>query len=141
MVIDGHTELVGNDESGVRRQLALAARLPKPTQVKMAWNDGNQLQVEVEGAAEGDEKILFAVTEDSLSTQVGRGENGGRTLRHSGVVRELREIGSLRHGKFSSAVEVERHSDWKLENLRVVVFAQKAGNREITGAASLAYPH
>jgi hypothetical protein len=80
------------------------------------------------------------VTEDSLSTQVGRGENGGRTLRHSGVVRELREIGSLRHGKFSSAVRVERHSDWKPENLRVVVFVQKAGNREITGAASLAYP-
>jgi len=140
MVIDGHKELVGNDESAVRRQLALAAHLPKPEQVRLAWSDENQLQVEIDGAGEGNEKVLLAITEDGLSTQVGSGENGGRTLRHSGVVRELREIGSLRHGQFSSAVKAARHPDWKPENLRAVVFVQKAGQGDITGAASLAYP-
>jgi hypothetical protein len=140
MVIDGHAELVGNDERGVRRQLALAAHAPKPAQVKLVWNKDSQLQIEIEGAGEGDVEVLLAITEDELSTRVGKGENGGRTLRHNGVVRELREIGSLGHGRFSSAVKAARHPDWKSENLRVVVFVQKPGNGDITGAASVAYP-
>ncbi len=139
MVIDGHTELVGNDEHGVRRQLSLAAHTPKPVQIKLSWSGDSQLQVDVSGTEEKDGKILLAITEDGLSTQVGSGENGGHTLRHSGVVRELREIGSLRHGQFSSAVKAARHSDWKTENLRAVVFVQKPGHGDVTGAASLAY--
>jgi len=139
MVIDGHAELVGNDERGVRHQLALAAHSPKPDQVKLSWSGADQLQVTVEGSNKANGKILLAITEDALSTQVGAGENGGRILRHSGVVRELREIGSERHGQFSSTIKTARHSDWKLENLRAVVFVQKPGYGDITGAASLAF--
>ena len=139
MVIDGHAELVGNDERGVHRQLAMAALLPKPAQVQLSWNGDGQLEVAIAGAGEDGARVLLAITEDGLSTQVGGGENGGRTLRHSGVVRELREIGSLRHGQFSSTVKPSHHSDWKTENLRAVVFVQKAGNNDILGASSLAY--
>jgi len=139
MVIDGHTELVGNDERGVRRQLALAAKSPKPAQVRLAWGNHRELQVEIKATDAGDEKVLLAVTEDGLSTQVGNGENGGRTLRHSGVVRELREIGALRNGQFSAAVKTPRRGDWKGENLRAIVFVQKSGHGDITGAASLSY--
>lgn len=140
MVIDGRTELVGNDERGVRRQLALAAHAPKPAQVKLSWNGDSLLQVDVNTANGDDEKVLLAITEDGLSTQVGNGENGGRTLRHSGVVRELREVGQVHHGQFASVVKAARHPDWKSENLRAVVFVQKSGHGDITGAASLAYP-
>ncbi len=139
MVIDGHTELVGNDEGGVRRKIAAAAHSPKPVQVKLRWSSEGHLQVDVNGTEEKDEKVLLAITEDGLSTQVGSGENGGRTLRHSGVVRELREIGSLRHGQFSSTIEAVRRSDWKTENLRAVVFVQKPGHGDVTGAASVAF--
>jgi hypothetical protein len=139
MVIDGHAELVGNDESGVRRQLTLAAHARKLAKVKLSWNKDDQLQVEIDGTSEGNGQVLLAITEDGLSTQVGKGENGGRTLRHSGVVRELREIGSLRQGQFSAAVKTAPHPDWKSENLRAVVFVQKPGHGDIIGAASVAY--
>jgi hypothetical protein len=139
MVIDGHAELVGNDERGVRRQLALAAHSAKPAQVKLGWSGDNQLQVDIHSTVQGNERVLLAITEDGLSTQVGNGENGGRTLRHSGVVRELREIGSLRNGEFSSAVKTPQRGDWKSENLRAIIFVQKPGHGDITGAASLAY--
>lgn len=138
MVIDGHKELVGNDESGVRRQLALAAALPKPAQVKLAWAGANQLQIDVD-AKDVSGQILLAITEDGLSTEVRNGENGGRTLRHSGVVRELREIGTLRGGQFASHEKLAAHSDWVNNNLRAVVFVQQAGHRDILGAASLAF--
>ena len=140
MVIDGHAEMVGSDESGVRRQLALAARAPKPAQIKLSWNAQGNLQVDIDGNSEADGVVLLATTEDGLSSQVSRGENGGRLLRHNGVVRELREIGTVHHGKFSSAVTVAPHADWKLGNLRAVVFVQKSnGHGDVTGAASLAY--
>src|SRR5258708_39684535 len=80
MVIDGHAELVGNDESGVRRQLTLAAHARKPANVKLSWNKHDQLQVEIDGTSEGNGQVLLAITEDGLSTQVGRGENGGAAV-------------------------------------------------------------
>ena len=138
MVIDGHKELVGNDEPGVRRQLALAAALPKPAQVKLVWTGTNQLQVDVEGK-DVSGQVLLAITEDGLSTDVRNGENGGRTLRHNGVVRELREIGTLHGGQFSSHEKLPLHSDWMSDNLKAVVFVQQAGHRDILGAASLAF--
>ena len=138
MVIDGHAELVGNDENGVRRQLALAARSPKPANVELSWSGEDELHIAVSGTAESGE-VLLAITEDGLSTQVGGGENGGRTLQHNGVVRELRELGKLRQGQFSSAVKVARHPDWKAGNLRAVVFVQKSGPGDVAGAASLAF--
>ena len=139
MVIDGHAELVGNDEAGVRRQIAAAAHSPKPVQVKLHWSSEGHLQVDASGTDDNNDKVLLAITEDGLSTQVGSGENGGRTLRHSGVVRELREIGTLKHGQFSSTIEAVRRSDWKTDNLRAVVFVQKPGHGDVTGAASLSF--
>jgi hypothetical protein len=141
MVIDGHAELVGNDEGGVHRQIALAARSIKPAQIKLSWNADGKLHVDIDGTSETDGKVLLAITEDGLSTQVGRGENGGRLLQHNGVVRELREIGSVHKGRFSSTMKASLQADWKPENLRAVVFVQKPGHGDVIGAASLAYAH
>ena len=139
MVIDGHVELVGNGESAVRRQLSLAARSPKPAQVSLSWGADGKLQVNVEGGNDVSGKVLLAITEDGLSTKVGGGENGGRVLRHSGVVRDLREIGSLKQGKFWESIKPVRQPDWKTENLRAIVFVQKPGQGDVLGAASLGY--
>ena len=139
MVIDGKTELVGNTERRVRAELAQAAHSPKPTQVKLAWSNDGQLQVDIDGTAEAGAKVMLAITEDGLSTQVAGGENGGRVLQHNGVVRDLREIGSLKQGKFSEAVKAAHNPDWKAENLRAVVFVQRSGHREVLGASSLSY--
>ena len=139
MVIDGHVELVGNGESAVRRQLSLAARSTKPAQVHLSWGTDGKLQISVEGGDEVSGKVLLAITEDGLSSKVGGGENGGHVLRHSGVVRDLREIGTLKQGKFSESVKPVRQADWKSENLRAIVFVQKPGHGDVLGAASLGY--
>ena len=139
MVIDGHVELVGNSERRVRAELAQAAHSPKPAQVKLAWGGDGQLQVDIDDAGDAGAKVLLAITEDSLSTQVAGGENGGRVLQHNGVVRDLREIGSLKQGKFSGTVKANHNSDWKTANLRAVVFVQKSGHGDVLGAASIGY--
>jgi len=139
MVIDGHVELVGNGESAVRRQLSLAAHSQKPAQVSLSWDATGKLQVNIDSTNETNGKVLLAITEDGLSTRVGGGENGGRVLNHSGVVRDLREIGSLKQGKFSETLKAASSPDWKQENLRAIVFVQKPGHGDVLGAASLGY--
>jgi len=106
MVIDGHAELVGNDESGSPPPVDFGgARAQSPRKSSFPGTKTINCRWRLMAPANGSGQVLLAITEDGLSTQVGKGENGGRTLRHSGVVRELREIGSLRQGQFSTAVK------------------------------------
>lgn len=136
MVIDGRYQLVGNNEGSVREKISAAAHKPKATAITLSWNQG-KLTVNARGPVRGSEGIFLAITENGLSTSVARGENSGRTLRHSGVVRTLHKIGKISGGHFSSTVPVELQPGWKPENLRVVVFAQSEGTGEVLGAASL----
>jgi|SRR5271165_856854 len=140
MVIDGHLQLVGNDAAEVYRNISRAAAEPKPAQVSLRWEPQQKLHVTVQTPAGEKPKILLAITEDGLSTSVGGGENGGRTLRHAAVVRQLRELGTAANGQFESSVDVALHPDWNPAQLKVVVLVQQPGHGKILGAASLDYP-
>lgn len=136
MVIDGRYQIVGNDEADVRQTISLAAQEARKVAVVLSWKS-SALMVEARGTDASPADVFIAITENGLSTSVARGENGGRTLRHSGVVRELRRLGSLSHGEFSATVPLKVKADWKTENLRAIVFAQNPASEEITGAAAL----
>ena len=79
--------------------------------------------------------VLLAITESDLSTQVGRGENHGRLLRHTAVVRELRKLGRTSSGQFTARPQVSLKPDWRRQNLRAIVFLQDPSSLEITAAA------
>ena len=81
---------------------------------------------------------VVAVTEDKLSTEVRRGENGGRTLKHSGVVRSLSTIGTLspRESAWSMDASVPWDVAWKPADVRVIAFVKERLSRHIVGAGS-----
>ena len=81
---------------------------------------------------------MLAITEDNLSTQVGSGENGGRTLHHAAVVRDLRQVGTLKDGGIETTVPLNLQKDWKRNDLHAVVFIQNGPSGKIEGAASVA---
>ena len=139
MVIDGHLQLVGNGASEVYRNISLAAAEPKPAQVSLQWEPQQKLKVAVRTPANAHPKILLAITEDGLSTAVGGGENGGRTLHHAAVVRQLRELGTVTNGQFDATVDAVLHPDWNPAKIKVAVLVQEPGNGRILGAASLEY--
>src|SRR5271166_2989429 len=116
MVIDGHLQLVGNGAAEVYRNVSLAAAEPKPAQVSLQWESPQKLKIAVRTPANQSPRILLAITEDGLSTSVGGGENGGRTLQHAAVVRQLRELGTAANGQFETNVDVDLHSDWNPAN-------------------------
>jgi hypothetical protein len=139
MVIDGHTQFVGNDAGQVRSSIAAAAKDAKPAQVSLAWEGNNRLRVSVTSSQPLKGKVLLAVTEDGLSTSVAKGENDGKTLHHAAVVRELHDIGEVKAGVFEKTVEVRRQGSWNAANLKVAVLVQDAKTDRIVGAGLVPY--
>jgi hypothetical protein len=146
MIVDGTDQFVGNDSARAFRAIAQAARTPKLvlTLSAIALN-GAKLTGAVSIAPPAtqplDADIYAAVVESMASIQVLRGENGGRTLHHVSVVRDMQKVGSLREAigapvKFS----LNAPSDAPAADFRVVVFIQRNGQGAILGAISSPTP-
>ncbi|HEX3155918.1 MAG TPA: DUF1223 domain-containing protein [Candidatus Angelobacter sp.] len=141
MVVDGEVEFVGNDAGRAQSTIRQQATQLETAQVKIAPAGADQLTIQVKGPtgpSKGNALVMLAITEDNLTTQVGAGENGGRTLHHAAVVRELQEVGMLHNGIMESTVPIKLKSDWKRNDLHAVVFVQNGPSGKIEGAASVA---
>lgn len=84
-------------------------------------------------------EVILAVTEDNLSSNVSRGENSGRNLAHTAVVRKMRALGGVdpTSTTFDSETTAVIANGWKRDDLRVVVFVQERAHRRVLGAASI----
>jgi hypothetical protein len=145
LVIDGRLERVGSDARAVQRAIEQAATSPKAAVSVAALrsdehNLGVELHVNVSSSLSIGEALdaVVAVTEDNVSTEVRRGENGGRTLKHSGVVRSLTTIGTLspQESAWSIHASVPWDRTWKPADVRVIAFLQERQSRHIVGAGS-----
>jgi hypothetical protein len=139
MVVDGAVQFVGSDSGQAKRAISQQASQQALAEVKISAAGTNQLRVQVKAlAATKEGNVMLAITEDNLATQVGSGENGGRTLHHAAVVRELRQLGLLHEGSFEASIPLKLEKEWKREDLRAVVFVQEGATGKIRGAASVA---
>ena len=142
MVVDGAVEFVGNDAGRAQSTIRQQASQLETAEVKIGSAGADQLTIQVKGPAApangGNALVMLAITEDNLSSQVRSGENGGRTLHHAAVVRELRQVGSLQSGAIETTVSLKLEKDWKRNDLRAVVFVQQGPSGKIEGAASVA---
>jgi len=145
MVVDGRSAFVGSDIGRAYHEIGAAAQ----TAITLVNLDATpnsrdpdllDLTVQVtnpKGVKWNGSDVYLAVTERGLTTFVRGGENGGRTLRHSSVVRSFGVIGRLdpkgaSGGQLVSTLRLPH--DWKRENLRAVVFVQERASHHITGA-------
>jgi hypothetical protein len=138
MVVDGELEFVGNSAGQAQRAISQASVEPELAMVNLSAAGADQLTVQVKAVSAGGGNVMLAITEDNLTTKVGSGENGGRTLHHAAVVRELRQLGQIHNGGFEANVPVKVEKDWKREDLHAVVFVQQGSSGKIQGAASVA---
>lgn len=146
MIVDGQREFSGNNVRAAQEAVQQAARREKIS-VSIASDASvkqNALSFEVRvtnsrgttEAAKAD--IWLAVTEAALRTAVRSGENRGRTWEHASIVRSLQKIGSTSFRgsvPFLANPQVKLRSNWKKENLRIVVFVQERNSWRILGAA------
>lgn len=134
MVVDGNQEFVGSSSSKAANAITEAAKIQKG-KIEIIKNE-DKLTVKISDLPEHqNSNIYLAIAEDNLTSKVVRGENSGKTLEHQSVVRELKSIGNLNPQQKSAEIEtiLQFNSDWKRENLKIVVFAQENGSRKILG--------
>lgn len=146
MVIDGRLQGIGSDFDAIRRAVLEAAKAPKASITVSAHRAGEGIRVDLHIDAATNlartepADVILAITEDRLVTEVRRGENHGRTLRHTAVVRSLMTVGELmpEDRTLTTAVSPVLARDWKSENIRLVGFAQERHSRRIVGVGAVA---
>lgn len=141
MIVNGQAEFVGSVEARARKEILKAAQAPA-AKVDLAIA-GDSVSIKVTGLPAGakDADVLLAVTESRLDTDVQHGENGGRKLRHTGVVRSIASVGRIddpKDGNYASQVRYHLDASWKPENLKLVVFLQSRRTKKILGAGATA---
>jgi hypothetical protein len=152
MIVDGQAEFNGSNWDKAHDEIVAAARMPKAS-IQISRGETSptanaiQLNVRVENPPAvnvGDSaEVLLAITESNLHSSVARGENAGRSLSHTAVVRQLTVIGKIESQgdrAFTAAPIVNVANNWKRQNLRAVVFLQEQGSRRVLGAASIDLP-
>ena len=150
MIVDGQTEFNGSAMNKALEAIAKAARSPKadvriviPETKTQKDNQEIRFNVSVKNVPPVDRgdvaEVILALTEDKLSSNVTRGENSGRKLAHTSVVREMRALGRVDPATktFDSEKTMAIADGWKRDDLRVVVFVQERAHRRVLGAAVL----
>ena len=134
MVVDGSTEFVGSDGRRAVSDIAEASRKTKATVRITPAGSPSRVRVEVEGAANGE--VFVAVALNEAVSQVVRGENKGRQLRHVAVVRSLTQIGKVNgDAGFSKEIDLPADKQADPHNYRIAVFVQERGQGRVVGAA------
>ena len=138
MVVDGQTQFVGSNLGTAQKAISDQAKNKKAA-IEIS-NTDDKLKVKISDAPPHDDSYVWlAIAEDDLKTNVRRGENGGRTLDHVSVVREMKLLGNLASAdkNFEAETALQFNSAWKKDNLKFVVFVQGKDSKKIFGVKKL----
>lgn len=140
IVVNGREQVLGSDENAVRRAIRAALQGPAAI-VGLRMSGWDTASFQVRGLPQGvrSAEILLAVTESGIESWISGGENNGRRLRHSAVVRSLTSLGKLdnkKDGAYSADARLNLHPAWNRQNLKLVLFVQDRSNRRILGSAA-----
>jgi hypothetical protein len=152
MVVDGTEGFVGSRGGTACQEIEKASAVRKTkveiSDVSLVPNKSVAFKVSVERllsiAPKDTAEVVLAITESGLHSSVKAGENNGKELQHSPVVREWKAIGVMgKNGEegFTAQPSEKLDSKWNVENLRLVVFVQEKKNRRILGAATIRVAH
>jgi hypothetical protein len=111
MVVDGRIDVVGSHRREVESAIAESAGPPKlAVRIEDDGRGGHRVAIP---AGDGSEEatVWLAVLDNEQETKVGRGENGGRTLKEFNIVREWRRIGTWNGSALTLPLEAAAGED------------------------------
>src|SRR6185437_851612 len=125
----------GGPKAVVRVEAALRG---EPAEVAVHVRVENEPGVTLRGRAD----LVVALVQDRLIDDVARGENRGRRLSHTAVVRTIRPIASVPgpDPAMGASTTLPIAPDWKIADLGVIAFLQERDSRRIVGAGVAARP-
>lgn len=143
-VIDGRAETVGSREAATIRLIAEAAKRPHATIAIEVTKRDEQIGAydialragALPADAAGDAELVATLTQAAARVAVTRGENGGSTLEHTAIARELVIVGPAPREGGSAKGSLRAPVSVPARELTVVVFVQERGSRRVLGTAT-----
>ncbi|MEP7009753.1 MAG: DUF1223 domain-containing protein [Acidobacteriota bacterium] len=143
LVVNGTEEMTGSEERKVRAAIAKALAEKPAVDLDLTVEKtpaGLRAKVTAShaGALPRDADVLVALVENGLVTKVGRGENGGRTLKNDAVVRRLLRafaLGAAPGGHGTGSVDLQVGEATAGRKLGVAAFVQDPKTKAIQGGA------
>ena len=132
MVVDGQKQFTGSQFQTAVDSIKESAQTKKADAVISVEDD--KLKIDIANLPAHDAAyVWFVITENDLQTDVRRGENSGKKLPHTAVVREMKMLDTLaENAKIYSKVQTLSLSpEWKKENLSLVIFVQGQNSKNI----------
>jgi hypothetical protein len=136
-VVDGRLEVVGNSAPKLETAIQQAMHQRKvPLQLRVSQSEkGIHVEVRTEDSVPRGAEVYFAIAEDGVESKVSAGENGGRVLTHTAVVRSLTKGGKLAAaGNDGIAMDLKTSTRWG-KHLRVIALLEERDGGKILGAA------
>jgi hypothetical protein len=126
MIVDGQKQFIGSNGGQAADVIAKAA-VPVKGNVDVEVNE-KRVEINVQNISKHEAATIYlAATEDNIVSNVKAGNNNGKTLKHSSVVRGMAEIATLTatQSGIKTSVDIKLDPKWKKENTRYVVFVQE----------------
>ncbi len=135
IVVNGTQEFVGSEEGTLRN--AIRADEQKTASAQLTLNDvkvngGKAAFNYAAGGIKENTTLVYAIVQHAAQTKVEAGENGGRTLGHVQIVRELESLPLS--GRGNGAVSINLPKGLNIRDLEVIAFLQNQVTGEITAA-------
>ncbi|MEJ7685433.1 MAG: DUF1223 domain-containing protein [Segetibacter sp.] len=134
IVVNGTDQFVGSNESHLRSSL----NNTKPeSNLTIEATKTNNESVHLLYKITGNNSALLnvALIQPDATTQVRRGENGGRKLHHVNIVREFKTIETTAN---TGTLDIEIPAELRELPFKVIAYTQHENNFQITGAAQTA---
>ena len=143
LVVDGRFGFVGSDDAAAMAAIRKAIQEPKiPLTISGISHIEGHVSMRIESAGDQNLKTargqLFVVlAEERSESQVSRGENAGRELRHVAVARVLKSAGTINlHVPSATEVALPLQPEWGANGLRVVAFIQDPASGHVVGVTA-----
>jgi len=144
MVVNGSVGFVGSDRGAARNAIERAGGADlAPIDIVPSREGGKvNLDLSLQGVSALDGLLWAALLEDDLESEVTRGENRGRLLKHQAVVRAFQgeKYAPAASAEDKVSVTLPWKDAWKFEHCRVVVAIQSKSTGQLyaLGQVSLA---
>lgn len=138
LIINGRQDVIGSQSGRIRQYIHAVQQLPASTFVsidgKITDRANGQVAIRYELGSDGPYRLNAALVQKEVQTAVKNGENGGRTLTNTNVVRDFKTLDNPGH---SGQVSLTPPPGLRTEQTAVLLYVQRTDTGQIVGAVRL----
>jgi len=135
MVINGRTAAIGSREYEVRDMIMSEMKVDNGVSLNVESTDEGGFTLSLNGNLDAVANVILIALDSEETVQVGRGENGGRKLTYTNVLRNEERLGTLNGGREEFSVA---ETDMQVNKAdRYAVIVQEANAGQILAASYL----